>query len=143
MISSWQRQAWRRDTLLTTRIVTGSQQDTTRGFAHTDQVAGRGGTQNTILAHQQLLDTVGGADLGNLGNYLGVVVATITTNDEESVLGTFGNRKKNTGDEGLGVMGLLKDLDLLAETRTGAMSTLGSREGGGAQLVHTCPASGP
>lgn len=107
--------------VLTTRVVTGSQQDTTSGLADADQVAGRGGTHNAMLAHQELLDTVGGTDLGNLGDHLSVVVTAITTNDEEGTLSTLGDRQKGASDEGLGVMGLLEDLDLLAKTRTGCI----------------------
>lgn len=99
--------------------MTGSQQDTTSSLAHANQVTSRRSAENAILADQQLLDAVGRADLGNLGDHLAVVVATITTNDQESILGTLGNRQENTGDEGLGVVGLLEDLDLLAKTRTG------------------------
>lgn len=69
--------------------MTGSQQDTTSCLSHADQVASRRSTQNTVLAYQELLDTIGGANLGNLGDNLGVVKATITTNDQERVLHTL------------------------------------------------------
>lgn len=107
-----------RDPPLTTRVVTGSQQDTTSCLAHTNQVASSRSAQNTILADQQLLDTVGRTDLRNLRDHLGVIVATITTDNQERILGTLGDRQENAGDEGLGVVGLLEDLDLLAKTRT-------------------------
>lgn len=97
--------------------MTGGQQDTTGGFANPDEVASSGGTEDAILSHEELLNTVGGTDLSDLGNHLGVVVAAITTNDKERVLDTFGNGKKNAGNEGLGVVCLLEDLDLLSETR--------------------------
>lgn len=96
----------------------GGQQNTTRGLAHTNQVAGRGGTHDTILADQQLLDTVGGGDLSDLVDHHIVVVTAITTNDEEGVLDTLGNGQEDTRNEGFGVVGLLEDLDLLTETRT-------------------------
>lgn len=104
--------------LLTTGVVTGSQQNTTRRLAHTNQVASGRCTHDAVLADQQLLDAIGGGDLGNLVDHYIVVETTITTNDEERVLDTLGNGQENTGDEGFGVVGLLEDLDLLAETRT-------------------------
>jgi hypothetical protein len=103
--------------LLTTGVVTGGQENTTSCLSHTDQVAGRRSTHDTILADQQLLDTVGGTDLGDLGDHLRVVKTTITTNDQEGVLNALGNGQENAGDKGLGVVGLLEDLDLLAKTR--------------------------
>lgn len=99
--------------------MTSSQEDTTSGLSHADQVAGSWGTHNAILADQQLLDAVGGTDLGDLGDDLRVVVTAIATNDEERVLDTLGDGQENAGDEGLGVMSLLKDLDLLAEAGAG------------------------
>lgn len=101
--------------ILTTRVVAGGQQNTTSGLPHTDQVAGRGGTQDAILTHDELLDTIGGTDLRNLLDNLGVVVAAITGNDKGSTLSTLRNRQEDTGDEGLGIAGLLEDLDLLTE----------------------------
>lgn len=109
------------DPPLTTRVVTGSQQNTTSRLAHTNQVASSRSAQNTILTNQQLLDTIGRADLGNLRDHLAVIVATITTNNQESILGTLRNGQENAGDEGLGVVGLLEDLDLLAKTGTGEL----------------------
>ena len=104
--------------LLTTGVVTGSQQNTTRRLAHTNQVASGRCTHDAVLADQQLLDAIGGGDLGNLADHYIVVETTITTNDEERVLDTLGNGQENTGDERFGVVGLLEDLNLLAETRT-------------------------
>jgi hypothetical protein len=101
--------------------VTGGQQDTTSGLTNADQVACSGGAENAILADQQLLNTVGSADLGDLGDHLRVVVATITTNDDGCILGAFGNGEEDAGNEGLGIVGLLEDLDLLAKTRTGTI----------------------
>jgi hypothetical protein len=47
-----------------------------------------------------------------------VVITAITTNDEERVLNTLWNGQENARNEGFRVVGLLEDLDLLAETRT-------------------------
>lgn len=97
--------------------MTGRQQNTTGSLSHTDQVAGGGGTENAILADQELLDAVGSTDLGNLLDNLGVVIATITTDDKESSLSTLRDGEQDAGDESFGVVGLLEDLDLLAKTR--------------------------
>ena len=98
--------------------MTGGQQDTTSGLADANQVARSGGAKNAMLAHQELLDTISSADLGNLRDHLVVVVAAITTNDQEGALDTLRDGQENAGDEGLGVVGLLEHLDLLAKTRT-------------------------
>jgi O-glycosyl hydrolase len=97
--------------------VTGSQQDSTCSLSHTDQVAGGGGTEDAILADQELLDAIRSTDFGNLLDNLGVVVATITTDDKESSLSTLRDGKQDAGDESFGVVGLLEDLDPLAKTR--------------------------
>jgi hypothetical protein len=102
----------------TTRVVTGSQQDTTSGLSHTDQVAGGRGAEDAILADQELLDTVGSADFGNLLDNLGVIVATITTNDKESSFSTLRDGEQDAGDESFGVVGLLEDLDPFTKTRS-------------------------
>lgn len=46
------------------------------------------------------------------------MVATVTANNEEGTLNTFGDGEEDASDEGLGVVGLLEDDHLLAETRT-------------------------
>jgi hypothetical protein len=61
----------------------GRQEDTSSGLAKSDDMAGGRRRQNTILADEELLYTVGSTDLGNQLDDLGVVVAAITTNDEE------------------------------------------------------------
>lgn len=70
---------------LTTRVVTGSEEDTTGSLALADDVAGSRGRQNTVLADQQLLDSVGSTNLGNQLDHLGVPVTAIATNDEEGI----------------------------------------------------------
>ena len=97
--------------------MTGSQEDTTGSLTLADEVASSGGTEDAVLADQQLLDTIGSTDLSDLLDDLSVVVTTITTNDEESSLSTLGDGEDDAGDEGLGVVGLLEDLDLLTKTR--------------------------
>lgn len=102
--------------------MTGSQQNTTGSLPDTDQVTGSRGTEDAVLAHEQLLDTVSGTDLCDLLNNLGVVVTTITGDDESSILSTFGDRQDDAGHESFGVVGLLEDLDLL--TKTGAVERI-------------------
>lgn len=67
----------------TSRIVAGSQQDTTSGLAYTDDVASSWCAEDAILTDQQLLDTVGGTDLGDQLGDLRVPVTAITTNDKD------------------------------------------------------------
>ena len=62
---------------------------------------GSGGTEDAILADDELLDAVSGTNLCNGLGDLGVPVATVTTNDESGVLDTLGNGKENAGNEGL------------------------------------------
>ena len=107
---------------LTTRIMARRQQNTTSSLPHADQVTRRRSTQDTILANEDLLDPIGSSNLGDLLNDLGVVVAAIARDDQESALSTFGDRQEDAGDEGFGVVGLLEDLDLLAQTRAGKES---------------------
>lgn len=76
------------------------------------------------MSNDELLDTVRGTDLCNQLSDLGVPVASITTNDKERVLDTLGDGEENRGDEGLGVVVLLKDLDLLTKTRAVNMTKL-------------------
>lgn len=82
----------------------------------------RRGTENAILPNQQLLDAVRGTNLGNDLDNLGVVVAAVTADDEEGVLGALGDGVQDGRDKVLGVVGLLEDGDFLAET--GAVSAV-------------------
>jgi len=75
---------------------------------------------DTILADDELLDTVCGTNLCNGLGDLGVPVTTVTTDDEGRVLDTLGDGLEDAGDESFRVVLLLEDLDLLAETRTAA-----------------------
>jgi hypothetical protein len=86
---------------LTTGVVRSGQQDTTSGLADADDVGGSGGTENAILANDELLDTVCGTDLCNGLGDLGVPVTAVTANDEGGVLDTLGDGEEDAGDEGL------------------------------------------
>ena len=104
---------------LTSGVVTGGEQDTTGSLPDPDDMASSRCAEDTILADQELLDAVGSTDLGDLLCDLRVPVATITTDNEESVLSALRNRLEDADDERFGVVLLLEDLDLLAKTRTG------------------------
>ena len=106
--------------LLTSGVVAGGEQDTASSLPDPDDMAGSRGRENAVLADQQLLDAVGSTDLGDLLCDLRVPVATVTTDNEESVLSALRNRLEDADDEGFGVVLLLEDLDLLAKTRTGS-----------------------
>lgn len=71
--------------------MTGSQEDTASCLPHTNEVASSRGTHNAMLSNQELLHAIGGTDLCDLGDDLGVVVTAIATNDEEGTLNTLGD----------------------------------------------------
>lgn len=91
-------------------------------------MAGSWGTKYAILADDELLNTVRGTDLGNELGDLWIPVATISTDDKSRALYALGDGEQDAGNEGLGVVVLLKDLDLLTETRTGEEIQLWSIE---------------
>jgi hypothetical protein len=62
--------------------VAGSKQNASGGLADANDMAGGGSGKNSILADDELLDTVGGTDLGNQLDDLGVPEPAITTNDK-------------------------------------------------------------
>jgi len=97
--------------------VTGCEEDTTSCLAFPDQMTGGRRAHDTVLSKQQLLDTVGSTDLCDQLHDLGVPVAPISSDNKVAVLDTFWDGKKNAGDECLGVVILLEDLDLLAKPR--------------------------
>src|SRR5690554_1974460 len=101
--------------LLTTGVVAGSEENSTGGLSLPDDVAGCRCAENAIAAHEDLLHAVRGSNLGDQLDDLGVVVTAVTANDEEGIFGAFGNGLEEGGDEVLGVVLLLEDLDLLAE----------------------------
>lgn len=62
--------------------MTGSQQDTTSRLPLPYEMAGSRSTQDTVLANEDLLDTIGSTNLSNLLDSLGIVVAAVATDDE-------------------------------------------------------------
>src|SRR5271155_701875 len=71
--------------------------------------------ENAILSIYQLLDAICSTNLGNQLHYLWIVIASITTNDQEGPLHAFWDREQDRCSEGFRVMRLLKDGDLLAQ----------------------------
>lgn len=102
---------------LTAWVMTGGEEDATSGLADTNDMAGRRGTEDAVLANEKFLDPVRSTNLCNQLDDLRVPVSAIASNDEESPLYTFGNGEEDGGDEGLAVVGLLEDSDLLAKSR--------------------------
>ena len=92
--------------------MTSSQQDTTSSIAFPDNMRSCRSAQDTILTDQELLDTICRSNFGNQLHNFWVPVSSITSDDQEAVLDTLGDGKKNTGDEGFTVMRLLEDDDL-------------------------------
>jgi hypothetical protein len=81
-------------------------------------VAGCGCAEDAILTDKQLLDTIGGTDLGNQLSDFWVPVTSVTANHENRSVNTLRNGLENAGDKGFRVVVLLEDLDLLTQTRT-------------------------
>lgn len=63
--------------------MTGSQEDTSGSLAKANDMTGSRSGENAVLADDELLDAVGGTNLGNQLDNLGVPVSAIATNDEE------------------------------------------------------------
>lgn len=93
----------------------GRQEDPAGRVDGPDDVAGGGSAEDAVVADDELLDTVGGADLCNQLQHLWVPVPAIAADDEGGVLGALGDGEEDGGDEGLCVVWLLEDLDLFAE----------------------------
>ena len=74
--------------------------------------------QDTILSDEELLDSICSTNLGYELHYFRVVVSSISTDDKKAVFCTFGYRQEDTSHERLAIMGLLKDGDLLSESRS-------------------------
>ena len=72
--------------LLTAWVVAGRQENAAGSLAFADDMAGSRGRQDAVLADQELLHPVRGANLGNKLDDLGVPEATISANDEERAL---------------------------------------------------------
>jgi hypothetical protein len=69
------------------------------------------------LTDEKLLHTIGSANLGDFLDDVGVVVAAIATDDEKGVLSALGDGEDDAGNKRLGIVLLLEDFDLFAQTR--------------------------
>jgi hypothetical protein len=95
--------------------VTGSQQNTTGSSTLADDVTSSRCTQDTALTDQKLLHSIGSSNLRDQLHDLGVPVSSITTNDQETVFGSFWDGEQDTSNEGFTVVRLLKDDDLFSQ----------------------------
>lgn len=59
------------------------QKDASSSLAQTDDMAGSWSGEDTVVTDEELLDTIGGTNLGNELDHLRVVVAAIATDDEK------------------------------------------------------------
>ena len=98
--------------------MTGRQQDAACCFSNADDVTSSGRTEDAILADDELLDAVSSANLGNQLDDFRIPVSAITSDDKTGTVCTLGNGQEDRGDKGLAVVGLLKDGDLFAKTRS-------------------------
>lgn len=114
---SWVRAPWIH-IQLTTGVVGGSQQDSSSRTSLADDVRSSRSRQDSVLTNEDLLHSVRGCNLGDNLDSLGVVVTSVSTNNEESTLSSLRDRLEKGGDEGLGVVRRLERFDLLTETRT-------------------------
>lgn len=99
-----------------------SKQNTARGVPLSNDVTRSRRAQDTILSDQELLDAICRPNLGNQLYNFGVVVSPISSNHKKAALDALGNRQKDTRDEGLAIVGLLKDGDFLAKSGPGRIS---------------------
>jgi hypothetical protein len=96
--------------------VTRSQQNSTRRLSLADDVTSRRRRQNSVLSDQQLLDAIRSSDLGDYLHDLLVVVTSVTADDQERIPSSLGDALQQGRNEVLGVVRLLENDDLLAET---------------------------
>lgn len=96
----------------------GRQKNTASGLPHSNQVAGSRCAHDTISPDEKLLDAICRSNLCNDLNNFRVVVSPVTANNEEGILRALGDGLEQGSYKVLGVIGLLEDLDQLAETRT-------------------------
>jgi hypothetical protein len=102
--------------VLTTWVVACGEEDTASRLSNSDNMAGSRRTQDSILTDEQFLDTVCSTNLCNQLDHLWIPISSVTTNDKKRALYAFRNGKENGGNEGLAVVRLLENSDLLAKT---------------------------
>ena len=79
-------------------------------------MAGGRRTHDAILANEQLLDPICSSNLRNHLCDFRVPVSSITANDQKAALRALGDGFDGAGYEGLAIVLLLEDLDLLAKS---------------------------
>lgn len=82
----------------------GREQDTSLGFPRADDVRGRGGGHDSVLADDELLDAVCGSHLDDRLDHLGRVEPPIASDNESDALGPAGDGREDGLDEVLGVV---------------------------------------
>ena len=95
--------------------MTGSQEDTTSGFALSNKMASCRCAHNAILTDQKLLDSICSSNLSDQLNDLWVPESSISANDQKASFGTFWDGKQNASDERFTVVWLLEDGDLFPQ----------------------------
>lgn len=73
--------------------------------------------EDAVLTYDEFLDTVSSTNLCNQLHHFRIVEPSISTNDKEGTFNTFWDREKDRSDEGLRIVGLLEDSNLLSKTR--------------------------
>ncbi len=68
---------------LTAGVMASSEENSSGGLAKADNMAGGRSGKDAVLTDKELLDTVGGANLGDQLDDLGVPVASIPPNHQE------------------------------------------------------------
>jgi len=99
--------------------VTSGQEDPSSRFADPNDVARGRSRENAILTDKQLLDSIRSPNLRNQLCNLGIPVTTVASDDEEGAFCSLGDGKQDAGYEGLAVVLLLEDFDLLSKPGTG------------------------
>ena len=102
------------------RVVTGRQENPARSLALANNMTGGRCGQDTVLADQELLDSVRGANLCDCLDDFGVPEPPVTANDEKGAFDTLGDREQDARDKSLAVVGLLEDSDLFTKPRPAA-----------------------
>lgn len=113
-----------RGTAHTTRVMTSGQQNTTSSLPLSNDVRSSRRAQDAIVSDNELLDPIRSSNLRNDLCDLWVPKSAITANNQCTSLDAFRDREERCCYKGLGVVGLLKDLDLLSETGTTLLSAI-------------------
>lgn len=98
--------------------MTGGQQNTTSSLPLSNDVRSSRRAQDAIVSDNELLDPIRSSNLRNDLCDLWVPKSAITANNQCASLHAFRDREESCCYKRLGVVGLLKDLYLLSETRT-------------------------